>query len=471
VCLTGVIAVAVLTGASVRQDMLTLLVLAAAAGLVTLVSFRWPVLALGVFAALVPIEEVIYIDGLGTLSRFAGILFAVTYGLPRLGRLTPRSMPLAGWAYVGWALLSAVWAIDAATAWTQVSTLLQLFLIAFLVADAVVHEPSIIKPVLWVYSLSAAAASFVGLLAYVGSGSTTVRATVTQEQDPAQFAAVLLPAVVFGLYEAAAGQRRVVGGLIALLGTAGIVVSGTRGAWVSLVFVLLLFVLPRLQLRQQIAAIATVVVVVVGILQLPGTAELLADRSGNALSTGGAGRTDIWTVGLTIYETAPVLGVGFGNFPVAYTTDVIRATDVSAASSLLVGRAPHNLVIGTAVELGAIGLLLLALFLAPLVLRRGWGPNAPVVQASLASLLTAALFVDILANRKHVWLLIGMAAGLAYLKRRLAERVDAASEHRGRPSSSDGPTPTLADHAPAAIIGCDTPASVQRPPTRSSRSG
>ena len=94
----------------------------------------------------------------------------------------------------------------------------------------------------------------------------------------------------------------------------------------------------------------------------------------------------------------------------------------------------------TIVELGPIGLLLLAAFLGPLVLRRGWGPEALTVQAALASLLMQALFVDMFANRKQVWLVIGLAAGLAYL----ARRGGAAVDDRPRDVTSAGATPVSA---------------------------
>ena len=43
-----------------------------------------------------------------------------------------------------------------------------------------------------------------------------------------------------------------------------------------------------------------------------------------------------------------------------------------------------------------------------------------------------ALFIDILSNRKHVWVVIGLAAGLAYLR-----------EHRAtHPRSGVVPAPT-----------------------------
>ena len=61
---------------------------------------------------------------------------------------------------------------------------------------------------------------------------------------------------------------------------------------------------------------------------------------------------------------------------------------------------------------------LVVLFLVPLVLRRGWGPDAQVVRAILVAFMVDGLFLDIFGNRKQVWLFIGIAAGLAYLARR-----------------------------------------------------
>jgi O-antigen ligase len=414
----GVLGVAILVALATRLGMLQIALGLAALGVLSLVSLRWPLFPLLVFAVLIPIEEVLLIEGLGTISRFAGILFAVTYGVPRLGRLAFGAMPLAAWAYVTWAALSLGWAIDPGAAWAQLQTLFQLFLIAFLVADFVVHRPAVVRPVLWAYSISAAATALIGIQSYVATGlGADARASAIQDQNPAQFAAVLLPALVFGLYEVLQGKRRILGGAIALLTTIGVVVSGTRGAWFAIAVVVLLLILPQLGPRRRIAAVAASLILIVAAFQVPGVADLVAERTGTALSTGGAGRTDIWSVAATIYGSAPVLGVGYANFPVAYTPEVVRASSVSAWEHLQ-GRAPHNLVIGTLIELGPIGLLLLALLLIPLVVRRGWGPDAATVQAALASLLTLALFLDIIANRKQVWLVIGLSAGLAAVARR-----------------------------------------------------
>ena len=229
------------------------------------------------------------------------------------------AMPLGAWAYVAWGVLSLVWAHDANTAWGELQTLLQFMLIAVLVADLVVQRPTVVRPLLWAYSVSAATAALLGIGSFVTSGSVDGRAAAIASQGPAQFAAVLLPAAVFGLYEVINARQRLFGGAIAMLTIAGIVVSGTRGAWLALAVVVGLFIIPRLRPRRQLAAIVTVVVVLFLTLQLPGVANLVDERAATAASSGGAGRTDIWQVGVTIYWTSPVVGVGYANFAVAYT--------------------------------------------------------------------------------------------------------------------------------------------------------
>src|SRR6185312_11968778 len=93
----------------------------------------------------------------------------------------------------------------------------------------------------------------------------------------------------------------------------------------------------------------------------------------------------------------------------------MRETDVASYFSAPY-RAPHNIVLGTLIELGPVGLFLLAMFIGPLILRAGWGPEGTIVQAAVASLAVNALFLDVL-ERKELWLFLGIACGLAYLAR------------------------------------------------------
>jgi exopolysaccharide production protein ExoQ len=388
-------------------------------------------LPLFAFVALIPVEDALSVGGLGTLSRGAAVVFALLYAVPRIGQLTVRAMPLAGWAYLEWAVLSAVWSINANVALSELTTLVQLFAIAVLVADVIVHDPSLVRPLLWTYSISASFTAALGILDFLaGDLLYGDRVAALPGQDPAHFAALLLPAFIFCTFELLHGRRTYLSLPVALLSLAAIILSGTRGAWVSIVVVFALFVFPALELRRKIGAVILLLVLFGVVLQIPGVGNLIVDRVATAGETGGAGRTDIWSVGLLIFETSPVIGVGFANFPVAYTPQMVMEAGVGFYQGAY--RAPHNLLISTSAELGLVGLVLLGLFLVPLVLRRGWGPDAQVIRAILAAFMVDGLFLDLFGNRKQVWLIIGIAAGLVFLARRAAAADEGADAADGR---------------------------------------
>ena len=426
------VTVAISTRFSVQVQVLGLV----AALFAFLASLRWPLLPLLGFAVLIPIEEAVVLGQLGSLSRYAEILFIVAYGLPRLGRLAVTAMPAAGWAYVGWAMFSITWAIDPLVTIQELPILGLLFTMAVLVAAFVVEHPTIVRPVLWAYSLAATVTAAIGILAYLRGDVTADRVAALPGQDPAHYAALLLPALVFAIYELLAGRWILVASVMAMASTAGIVVSGTRGAWVSAAVVVALYLLPRLDPIRRIVAVGIVAILLGLTLQLPGVSALITERTDSALASGGAGRTDIWSVGLLIYASTPINGVGLDNFPVAYTPELIRESGVTTIAPWRPAfRSPHNIIIGTLGELGTIGLALLGLFLLPLLRRRGWGPDASMIQAVLASLCMMALFLDLL-NRKEIWLVLGLASGLALLARR--DRLAAARE--AVPVASDEPS-------------------------------
>lgn len=388
--------------------------------LVLLVTSRFPWVALGAFVVLIPVEEAVVVDGFGSLSRYAAILLILTYGVTGLRSLRLGVVPLAGWGYVGWAIFSAAWALAIDATWTEIPILILLFATTVVVASMIVERPTLVRPLLWAYACSAGVTAAIGVVAYIAGGGPLGpedRIAAIQDQNPAYYAAILLPALVFTINELINGRTVVLGAAISLVCTVAIIASGTRGAWVAIAVVFWLFLVPRLTPARRVAAIGVVVILGAITLQLPGISTLITERADLAVSSGGSGRTDIWSVGLRIFESAPVTGVGLSNFPTAFTPERVRDTSVVITDpATLTSRAPHNIVIGTLGELGLIGLSLLALFLGPLVLRRGWGPDATAVQASIAGMLVLALFLDVL-NLKVVWLLIAIGCALAYRKR------------------------------------------------------
>jgi exopolysaccharide production protein ExoQ len=398
------------------------------------------------FVGLIPVEEALTVGGVGTFSRGAAAVFALLYALPRIGRLTIRAMPLAGWAYVEWAVLSTIWSISASAALGELSTLVQLFVIAVLIADVVIKDPSLVRPLLWTYSVSAAFTAALGILSFLaGNRVAGERVAALPGQNAAAFAALLLPAFVFCAFELLRGRRPALSLPLTLVSLGGIILSGTRGAWLSILAVLAFFVFPALELRRKVAAAVLLPVVFGAVLLLPGTGSLIVERAATAGDTGGAGRTDIWSVGLVIFEHSPVIGVGYANFSTAYTPQLVLEAGVGFDHGVY--RPAHNIVISTSAELGIVGLVLLGLFLVPLVLRRGWGPEAQVIRAILAAFMVDGLFVDLFGNRKQVWLVIGLAAGLAYLARR-AEAADEWAEAVGGGTVAVDARPSLDRQSP-----------------------
>lgn len=422
--LLGILATGAIIGAAVLTRGLLPAAGLAGALLVIVASIRWPLVLLYAYVFLIPLEELIVLGPFGTVTRIAGLLFLVTYALPRIGRLRLTAMPAAAWAYLGWALASIVWALDPTVAMAEAAVLILLFAIGTVIAIVVVDRPSVVGPLLWTYSVSATIIALYGLLLFLmGQTVDGNRIAALPGQDPAYYSALLLPAFAFSLDRLVLGRTIVPSAIVALICLTGIVVSGTRGAWVSAAVVVLVFMLPRISTPKRLITITGLLVALMVSLQIPAVSDLLTQRTEIAVSSGGAGRTDIWTVGIGIIQEAPIVGVGLANFPTAYTAELVRDSDVGVYSANNPAhRAPHSIIIGTIGELGVIGFAFLCLLILPLLFRPGWGVDGVAVQAALASLVMSALFLDII-NRKQFWLIVGIACGLAYVAR--SERLHA----------------------------------------------
>jgi O-antigen ligase len=390
-----------------------------AAGMVVTLARPLPFLLL--YVALIPLESALLVGEAATVTRVVGIVFFGGYVLRRFGRIELRAIPLAGWLFVAWALLSVVWARDGATAITQLTTLVQLFVMTVVIADLVAIEPGTVRPILWTYTASATVTAALAIFAF-GLGSAFLafgRAEAFEDQDPAQFAAILVPAVFFLLFEIHA-RRRIGWAVMALVVLAtAILLSGTRSAWLAVGVGFLVGVIPRLGRRATLPAVL-LAAAAIAVIQIPEIGSYVTGRAGSALETGGAGRIDIWAVGIAIFLDNPILGVGFGNFPVAFTPEIIRDVAVPGLNLgiLIPGLAPHSSVVGTLTELGVVGAGLLAAFVLATLLRPS-AEGGAALKAALLALLVQSFLLDVF-NRKQVWLVIAIALGLAW--RAVAER-------------------------------------------------
>jgi exopolysaccharide production protein ExoQ len=416
----GVVAVATLVGGLPA-------VAGIAAACLLLGIVRDPRVYLFAYVILIPFDGSGSLANAATLSRFAGLAFAVTYLVQRRGSLRVDIMGIFGWAFVVFAAVSVLWSIDRSMSVPQVLTLVQLFVISLMVADLITEHPSIARPLALTYAGSATAVGLVGLVVWLTARSTLIagRAEAFEGQDPAQFTAILVPAF-FILAWVSIRRPRPIPILGTVICTLAIIVSGTRSAWIAVALVLLVFLVPKLSRRGIVAFVLAAVAGGALLLILPGVSGLIVDRLDTAVESGGTGRTDIWTIAVHVWQNAPIFGVGYGAFPAALTPEAIRAVNLPTADTgfLTPPIGSHSILFGTLVELGVFGLLLLAGFFWT-VLRpgQGGGDIAEVARMVVLAILLQAFFLDIL-GRKQVWLFIAIALGLA--------AAQAAARARGR---------------------------------------
>jgi O-antigen ligase len=122
----------------------------------------------------------------------------------------------------------------------------------------------------------------------------------------------------------------------------------------------------------------------------------------------GAGRLDIWQVGLSAFRHYALFGAGQDCFPYAFNQYAQTAPHYVG-----VGRAPHNIYLGTGVELGLVGLLLLLGAIVRHLLLAAKGSHAVrdeglrlqlvSYEAALWGLLVCGFFLD-LQWEEYFWL-------------------------------------------------------------------
>lgn len=328
-------------------------------------------------------------------------------------------MSCAGWLWMLWVCASFCWAVDRSASYLSYLNIVMQFVALILIAGFVAQRPSRALPVLWAFAGGALLSAAVAFVTYRGAIGVT-RIATDDEQGPAHFAASVMPAFLF-LLERLITQRagllpRIMAMLAIVMALVAIMLSGTRSVWMGTAAGMLLGILPLLRRHPQ--AVGPIVVTLTSLallLQAPGAVQFVSERAQNALTSGGAGRTDIWKVGRTIFAESPIVGVGYGNFSCAFSPAAVANTTAHIAHPEILhpGTGAHSVYLATAAELGFIGLAILLWWIAGLVIklrRCRTSPSLPLT-AILVGYLVVGAFLDIL-NRKYFWLAIALTEGV-----------------------------------------------------------
>jgi O-antigen ligase len=190
-----------------------------------------------------------------------------------------------------------------------------------------------------------------------------------------------------------------------------IVITQSRAALLAVLVLAIVFLL-RLGMSRGIIAVS----VAFGIAVVLAGGHLSA-RMGEALSTGGAGRLDIWYVGWELLKHYGIFGAGLANFPQVYSSYAGVAPVFRGFA-----RASHNIFLQISVEGGLVGVCLLIQALRVQLragrdsLKPGVKPNIWLVacEATGWAVVTSSFFADLTWEKIFwlTWIMLALAAQL-----------------------------------------------------------
>lgn len=399
----------------------------------------------GLFVVLVPFDNLLDINAFGTLTKILGILAgaALLTFLLRTHRVVKPPPALFIWgAFVVWMGATAFWALDQKSVFTMLPTPVELVLlyaaISIFPSDRKSVRAAAVAAVLGgVASAAYGAYLFHSGVDIAGHGNRLWILTDTSEIDPNHFAAALL--VPIALCSAVALRtRRVLISIACLSALAvmliGVAESGSRGAVLGIAAIVGWLYL-RGERRLKLAAFA--VPAAIGLIALSLRTSIWT-RFAQALSTGGSNRIPIWRVGINALKSHWLLGAGYNNFTFAYDQAFMRTNQAQFTDW---HRAPHDLLLGTSVELGIVGLVLvLAGWFMQFRMMRDVPADDPdyavrlALEGALIGLFVAALFLDVMIT-KYVWLAFMLAVLLRNAHVRVRRPFGVAGAWAGAPPS------------------------------------
>jgi O-antigen ligase len=239
-----------------------------------------------------------------------------------------------------------------------------------------------------------------------------VQGSFGHPNDYGGYLAFVLPiAVVVACSRAFSRPLRLLAGAAAVAAIPALGFSYARGAMLALAIASLVWLVI---LRPRLALVAGGIAVVLAFTLAP---SALRDRfDPKATQEDVPLRADIWSSAVDIYSAHPLLGVGVGNFPVAYAA--LPSTLANAAQRRLLNQhglliPPHaqNLYLNVLAEEGIVGVFALALLALALIRVVASGIRA---RAPDARLVVIALGVSFLTVALHSVLDVTLLSELAF---------------------------------------------------------
>jgi O-antigen ligase len=419
--------------------------------LVALLVLSRPALLLPVAGAIVFLED-LHLAGLAVTRLFApAALLFVVLELIRGGAQIRSGPPLA-WAtaYIVWAIASGMWTVsqDGTTFLLQSLAIALVFTLIF---AALPRSEADLRRLLYAWGLAAA---FIGGLSVIAFGSPFELPGIDLLQggrsqggvgDPDFFAAMQLvsvPLVLVAASDTTNHRLRIVLYVAVLTMLASVFTSLSRGAFLAVIVLGLLFLVSRpdrlFRSRHEKAfALLVVALGMVAFFSRPYVRGEVVSRAETIYApktkddASGSGRTNLWKAAAKTAGENPLTGIGYGGFG-SISQELLYQTpgvDLDVQQMRQEGDyfVAHNTYLGTAAELGLVGLFLyLGLLLSTgFYLRRtaarAAAAGAPfvgrVAHALLLGLVTWAVTSFFLSGEtaRMLWIIVGLSLALPKL--------------------------------------------------------
>lgn len=363
----------------------------------------------------IPWQNIVNIEGLGTISRAVGLLVAVFWVLlvvstNRFRR--PLPFHVAVFLFVFWNALSIFWSVNTDSTLQRFGTYLQLGVMVFILWD-LFTTPAALRAGFQAYILGAyvsIGSLIVNYQAGVEDSFQRFSATGFNSNDVAMILALGMPVAWHLAVSEESGNKAWLPRLInfayipaALL---AILLTSSRAGFFATVPTLFFMIASFTSLKIYVRVLLLVALIGSLFALQPLVPESSLQRlasTGTAITQDDSKRWRIWREGIEIFSEHPILGVGSGN-----RTFLTVATETRGAS--------HNFVLGLLAQLGIIGFGLFVTILAITVYYCRVLPKAHSrlwLTILMAWLIGAA--THNLEHNKYTWLFLSLAVADASL--------------------------------------------------------
>lgn len=376
----------------------------------------------GLYVLLVPFDNLLSAGKIGTITKLLGIvagIFIVLWIAKKRPSLVPptASVTLLA-ALTAWIFASTFWSLDASAALGVLPTYVGLFILYLAIVFAPVSVADF-RSLLGCAAVGGLAAAAYGAHAFYQNPPTAdlssmrlVVQTASSSIDSNHFAnSLLLPAAIVLMW--ALRTPRIGAKIAGLAGmalfTVAIISSASRQGLLGLGLIVAYFIV-RSKYRLQLV-IATGVL---GVLAAS-VKTMVWVRFADALASGGSGRTGIWAVAAEAAKHRILQGYGIGNFAQAYDVFYLSVPE-SYRYPYGYDSPAHSILFHYLVELGIVGLLLIAWFFwTEFRSMHAIKPDNAlydyriVFEASMIALVFVSTTID-LFTYKYAWLILALVA-------------------------------------------------------------